>query len=37
MKLIEVIPHKKVVWLVVENYFNFTEDKSEWKGYKNHL
>ena len=31
MKLIEVIPHKKVVWLVVDNYFNFTEDKSEWK------
>src|ERR1700680_1929499 len=32
MKLIEVIPHKKVVWLVLDNYFNFTEDKSEWKG-----
>jgi hypothetical protein len=32
MQLIEVIPHKKVVWLVVDNYFNFTEDKSEWKG-----
>jgi hypothetical protein len=32
MKLIEVIPHKKVVWLVVDNYFNFTEDESEWKG-----
>ena len=32
MKLIEVIPHKKVVWLVVDNYFNFTKDKSEWKG-----
>jgi hypothetical protein len=32
--LIEVIPHKKVVWLVVDNYFNFTEDKSEWKATK---
>jgi hypothetical protein len=21
-----------VVWLVLDNHFNFTEDKSEWKG-----
>ncbi len=34
MKLIEVIPYKKIVWLVMENYFNFTKDKSEWKGNK---
>jgi hypothetical protein len=32
MRLTEVIPDKKVVWFVVENYFNFTEDKSEWTG-----
>jgi hypothetical protein len=34
MKLIELVPDKKVVWLVLENYFNFTKDKSEWKGTK---
>lgn len=33
-KLIEVIPNKKVVWLVIDNYFKFTKDKSEWKGNK---
>jgi hypothetical protein len=32
MKLIEVIPNKKVVWLVLENYFKFTKDKNEWTG-----
>lgn len=34
MKLIELIPGKKVVWLVLDNYFKFTKDKSEWKGTK---
>jgi len=32
IKLTEVIPGKRVVWLVLENYFNFTEDKTEWLG-----
>ncbi|HVO74475.1 MAG TPA: SRPBCC domain-containing protein [Ignavibacteriaceae bacterium] len=34
MKIIEMIPDKKVVWLVEDNYFNFTKDKSEWIGNK---
>jgi hypothetical protein len=34
MKLIEVVRDKKLVWLVLDNYFNFTKDKSEWKGTK---
>jgi hypothetical protein len=34
LKLIEVITGKKVVWLVLDNHFNFTEDESEWKGTK---
>src|SRR5258705_6457920 len=34
IKLIEVVPNKKVVWLVKENYFNFTRDKTEWEGTK---
>jgi len=34
MKLIEFIPDKKVVWLVLDNYFDFTQDKTEWKDNK---
>jgi hypothetical protein len=34
MKVTEMVPNKKVVWLVVDNYFNFTEDKTEWTNTK---
>jgi hypothetical protein len=34
MKIIEFIPNKKVVWHVLDNYFNFIQDKTEWKDTK---
>ncbi|MCS3799595.1 SRPBCC domain-containing protein [Niastella sp. OAS944] len=32
MKIIESVPGKKVVWQVLDNFFQFTKDKSEWTG-----
>ena len=32
IKVTKLVTGKKVAWLVVENYFNFVQDKSEWKG-----
>jgi hypothetical protein len=32
MKITEFVPDQKVVWLVLDNYFKFTQDKTEWKG-----
>jgi hypothetical protein len=32
MKLIEIVPGEKVVWKVLDNYFKFTKDKTEWIG-----
>jgi hypothetical protein len=32
MKITAFVPGKKVAWLVLDNYFKFTKDKSEWIG-----
>jgi len=34
IKVEEVVPNVKVVWHVLENYFEFTADKREWTGTK---
>jgi hypothetical protein len=30
IKVLELVPGKKVVWHILENDFNFTNDKTEW-------
>lgn len=32
MRVTEAIPGQKMVWLVLDNHFSFTQDQSEWKG-----
>jgi hypothetical protein len=32
LKITEFVPGKRVVWHVVDNYFNFVEDQDEWVG-----
>jgi predicted phosphohydrolase len=32
LRLTEVVPDQKVAWVVLDNYFNFTQDTTEWTG-----
>jgi hypothetical protein len=32
LKLVERVPNRKVVWQVLDNYFSFTSDRTEWTG-----
>jgi Activator of Hsp90 ATPase homolog 1-like protein len=34
IKVVELVPNRKVAWLVLDNYFDFIEDRNEWKGTK---
>ena len=36
-RITELVPGKKVVWLVLDSSLNFIEDKTEWNGTKYHL
>ena len=34
IKVIELVPNEKVLWLVLDNHFNYVKDQSEWVGTK---
>src|SRR4051812_15847703 len=33
-RVVELVPNKKVIWLVTDSQLNFIEDKSKWTGTK---
>lgn len=34
VRIVEFSPPQRIAWLVLDNYFGFTTDKTEWKGTK---
>ncbi len=30
LQVVEMVPHTRIVWKVLENHFSFTQDKTEW-------
>jgi hypothetical protein len=34
LRIIDFVHNRKVIWLVLDNHFSFTKDKTEWKGTK---
>jgi hypothetical protein len=37
IRVSELVPGERVVWCVVDNFFEFTEDKTEWKDTEIHF
>ena len=33
-RIVEMVPNKRIIWHVLENYFKFTKDHTEWKDTK---
>ena len=32
IKVVDAVPGRRLRWLVLDNYFSFTEDRTEWNG-----